>query len=112
MANKQAIPNLAIFRIPTRDDDLGTFAEVEISGSDHFVDEEGTVFSVLPGDSYLDLQYDQIVLAVRTERGSKNVAIYSVKQKDATSPAIVHAMDGHDLVELIPQLVKHYRQTQ
>jgi hypothetical protein len=107
------IPNLAIFRVPTLEGDIATFAQLDIA-PDGFVDEEGQLFSVRETDTYNQLDFDRVVLALQIDGGSRCLGSFQIGKHgggDEPTPCVVHEMGAALVTEIIPQLVQMYMES-
>lgn len=106
-------PDLAIFRVPTLEGDIATFAQLGIA-PDGFVDDEGQLFSVRETDTYNQLDFDRVVLALRIDGGSHFLCSYQIGEPgggDQPGYVVVHEL-GMELVnDIIPRLIEVYMES-
>lgn len=100
-------PNAIIFRLPDDDDGDKLFAEVTIT-ADGMLDEMAQAFSVGEDDTFNQLDFSTIVLAVKeTEDSSIEIAAFDIMDQVTGEPAEVWAiMESLDMI--VPGLINSY----
>ena len=101
---KLSQPDMIIFRM-FDDEEEHLFAQVMFN-EDNKLDTEARLFTVAEGDSYRELDFDQIMLAEEVDGGS--VALCSFSIGDGDHRAFVCQMDYTDLCAAAQALLKAY----
>jgi hypothetical protein len=103
-------PDLVIFRIPS--DEIGTklFVELDLSPSGQLA-KEGKPFIVKDGDTYNELNENQIVLAERINGGSKMLCSFSLFINETETPIHIHTVEYSELQIVVDEFLEIWRDT-
>jgi hypothetical protein len=95
-------PNLIIFRVP---DEEGQPHFVQLDYDNGSLAENGKIFTVHPGDSYLEMGFGHVVLAEKTEGGSHDITRFIITEPDDVTPAVIHSLDYPVLLHFVQIMV-------
>ena len=104
-------PDMIIFR--TYDEEAGIDGHLFVQlmfDEDGNLDTHGKLFTVSDEDTYMQLDYDQIVFATETEGGAGSISLgtFTVRETDSLERAVIFDMDYSDLNELVLHLLQDY----
>ena len=106
-------PDMVVIRVPndgTWDGvppDGKMFVEMALD-ADGYIADYGKYFSVLEGDSYNNLDYDQIVLAKAIENGSEQLISFTLGPEEGEGILHVHEISKDKMNEALQHLLDIY----
>lgn len=100
-------PDIAIFRIPSAGDDPEVML-VQLELIDGIIDSEGDRFSVNEGDSYLQTDFDHIILAQTCDGGSHNDIRFQVGSNGSDASVRVCDLPFYELRKIVQYLAQEY----
>ena len=106
-------PDMVVFRVPNDgtwdniDSNAKMFVEMALD-ADGYIADYGRYFSVLEGDSYNNLDYDQIVLAKAIENGSEQLISFTLGPEEGEGIQPIHEISVDRMNEALQHLLDIY----
>jgi hypothetical protein len=100
-------PDLAIIRVPSEPGESSVVLVAVNIDEDGYIEGEGEFFTVPEGDSYNEIDFDNIVIAQRHDMGSINPIRYHLGAED-TQVMKVCELTGGELRDIVRYLVEQY----
>lgn len=103
-------PDLVIFRIPSEEIGTKMFVELQLSPSGELAN-EGKPFIVKEGDTYNELNENQIVMAEQIPDGSKMLCSFSLFKEASEEPIAIHEVPYSELQLVVDHFLDIWKNT-